>query len=355
MVKRFSIIIGVLLIPIAAMAAGNDVTLTTSAVIKAGGYTFNVSGSSAVIQSITVNTGNFTVTLASGSSITISQPSMNQITNDTASDVTASECDGSASSLTLAHSGAGTVTNTISASPTVCSTAATPAPSAPPGGGGSSGGSISPAALTALLATSTVPGCPAGYSCAPEANASSSYSFQRNLTVGSMGSDVKALQEWLNTNGYIVADSGPGSPGNETDNFGLATQAALAKFQKAAGISPAVGYFGPLTRKAVNPIGGAVENKVQTSVLPPAAASGGTFSRDLTAGSTGADVRTLQKYLNSHGYIVAGSGPGSPGNETDMFGSLTKAALAAFQKASGISPAVGYFGPLTRSYIEGHP
>jgi len=65
------------------------------------------------------------------------------------------------------------------------------------------------------------------------------------------GADVKALQQWLNANGYRVAESGYGSPGNETTKFGGATKAALIKFQKANGITPAVGYFGPKTRAAV--------------------------------------------------------------------------------------------------------
>lgn len=76
-----------------------------------------------------------------------------------------------------------------------------------------------------------------------------------------------------------------------------------------------------------------------------------TFTRDLTVGSRGADVKSLQQYLNGKGFVVAQSGPGSPGSESDYFGSLTKAALGRFQAANGISPAAGYFGPITRSAI----
>ena len=76
--------------------------------------------------------------------------------------------------------------------------------------------------------------------------------FKSNLTIGSLGSEVKALQEFLNARGYTIAASGPGSPGNETTRFGALTKAALAKYQKAKGITPAVGYFGPMTRTAVN-------------------------------------------------------------------------------------------------------
>jgi hypothetical protein len=76
--------------------------------------------------------------------------------------------------------------------------------------------------------------------------------FTRNLTVGSVGDDVKALQVWLNTHGYLVVSSGPGSLGSETTYFGERTRQALVKFQQAQSITPAVGYFGPKTRGVVN-------------------------------------------------------------------------------------------------------
>jgi peptidoglycan hydrolase-like protein with peptidoglycan-binding domain len=76
--------------------------------------------------------------------------------------------------------------------------------------------------------------------------------FKNDLTLGDENNDVKELQKFLNTNGYVVAKSGAGSPGRETTYFGLATKKALIKFQKAKKISPATGLFGPLTRKAFN-------------------------------------------------------------------------------------------------------
>jgi hypothetical protein len=75
------------------------------------------------------------------------------------------------------------------------------------------------------------------------------------------------------------------------------------------------------------------------------------WTRDLTIGSTGADVMALQSFLNNSGNQVAVSGAGSAGNETMYFGSLTKGALASWQAAHGVAPAVGYFGPITRSAI----
>lgn len=76
--------------------------------------------------------------------------------------------------------------------------------------------------------------------------------FQANLTVGSLGSEVKALQEYLNAHGYMVTNSGAGSSGNETTTFGAATRAALVKYQQAKGITPAAGYFGAKTRASIN-------------------------------------------------------------------------------------------------------
>lgn len=76
------------------------------------------------------------------------------------------------------------------------------------------------------------------------------------------------------------------------------------------------------------------------------------LTRDLQAGSTGADVMALQQYLNSNAAtMVAASGAGSPGNETSYFGPATKAAVIKFQTAHSVSPAVGYVGPLTRAAI----
>lgn len=75
--------------------------------------------------------------------------------------------------------------------------------------------------------------------------------FIRDLTEGSRGDDVRALQVFLNARGFRVAVEGPGSPGSETTYFGPATRAALAKFQAVNNIAPALGYFGPATRAFV--------------------------------------------------------------------------------------------------------
>lgn len=82
-------------------------------------------------------------------------------------------------------------------------------------------------------------------------NVSTPFVFTRDLSWKMTGEDVRQLQIFLNRNGFPVAPSGIGSSGNETTYFGLATKAALARYQLTQGITPAVGTFGPKTRAAV--------------------------------------------------------------------------------------------------------
>lgn len=76
------------------------------------------------------------------------------------------------------------------------------------------------------------------------------------------------------------------------------------------------------------------------------------FTRDLTIGSEGEDVRQLQRFLNGRGFSVSLTGAGSVGNESAYFGDLTREALAMFQREQGIQPAAGYFGRITRDLVN---
>ena len=93
-------------------------------------------------------------------------------------------------------------------------------------------------------------------------------------------------------------------------------------------------------------------NNSPVIVSPPSAMSVKTITNNLKIGSSNVDVLKLQKFLNSQGYFVAKTGPGSPGRETLYFGPATRAALIKYQKANKI-PATGFFGPLTRKSLGG--
>lgn len=71
----------------------------------------------------------------------------------------------------------------------------------------------------------------------------------RTLSVGMTGEDVRLLQQFLNTNGFQVANEGPGSPGNESTFFGTGTFAALVAFQIAHAL-PITGRFDPATQES---------------------------------------------------------------------------------------------------------
>ena len=83
------------------------------------------------------------------------------------------------------------------------------------------------------------------------------------------------------------------------------------------------------------------ECKVAVSTVP---------TKNLWIGMRGMDVTWLQNFL-----ITKATGAASEllkkVGATGYFGTLTKNALAEYQAARGVTPAVGYFGPLTRAQI----
>jgi hypothetical protein len=75
--------------------------------------------------------------------------------------------------------------------------------------------------------------------------------FLTDLTVGSTGSDVSALQTWLVDNGYLSLPAGVAK-----GYFGQLTKNAVKSYQASAGL-PSTGYVGPMTRGKLN-AGGSV-------------------------------------------------------------------------------------------------
>jgi Putative peptidoglycan binding domain len=79
------------------------------------------------------------------------------------------------------------------------------------------------------------------------------------------------------------------------------------------------------------------------------------FSHDLSIHSDGPDVKKLQIFLNTHGFPIVADGSGSSGQETEMFGVSTKAALESFQQAHAKElgeEASGRLDAATRKFIN---
>jgi peptidoglycan hydrolase-like protein with peptidoglycan-binding domain len=181
--------------------------------------------------------------------------------------------------------------------------------------------------------------------------------------VGSSVSTTRDLQRFLNTNGFPIAPSGPGSLNNETGVFGARTRQALIRFQRANGISPALGIFGPVTRAFINRLvsantNGTINNSTSTvatfSTSTQATSTQGistasnsltSIRLDLSTGSTGENVKKLQEILIKSGFQIASGATG-------RFGQQTRNALIQYQRANNITPATGNFGPATRAHMK---
>jgi hypothetical protein len=166
-----------------------------------------------------------------------------------------------------------------------------------------------------------------------------------NYTVNTVANTANNQNTQTPTAAYASAGGG----------FTSSTVTAEVLSQILAPSAAATAYINSLTQTGTTGTNAVPISSVATSTVSSTAISTiptFIFTRNLTIGSTGPDVLALQEYLNNNGYSLASTGPGSPGNETDMFGDLTKAALALFQKAHGVSPSAGYFGPITRKFLN---
>lgn len=287
-----------LLLPsIAFAAAYNDVSLTTDAIITVGGLSLNVASTDTVLQSMTVSDNSFTVTLAPGSAFVVTSPDRRTFTVTGQTTSLQQDCTDSYSRLRISSDPSVTFTATVSIDSTTCTNGG--------GGGGtvsSGGGSSTVTPVATSSATSTTP--------------------VATTTVVSTP---------------VITATSPAPVSGLTENQVQSILSLLASFGADQSI--------------INNVNASLHGQRQVSGTTQSA-SVGTFVRDLKLGMNGDDVKALQVFLNTHGFSITSSGPGSKGSETTWFGALTRKALEKFQAANGISPAVGYFGPKTRAKIS---
>lgn len=127
-----------------------------------------------------------------------------------------------------------------------------------------------------------------------QASAATTCAFANDLAIGSVGEDVRCLQQYLNSSGFVVATGGVGSAGHETTQFQTKTQAAVMKWQTAQGISPASGLFGPLSRAKYAAL---TDGSVPT--IPPATVTT-TTTVDPNAGGAAAARAEITEAINSY-------------------------------------------------------
>ncbi len=172
----------------------------------------------------------------------------------------------------------------------------------------------------------------------------SNYSFYRDLTMGSQGEDVIALQDFLISTGYLIIPAGVNK-----GYFGELTKTALGNWQKARGITPDTGYFGPKTRAAI--MGGSYVNSpvynapAQTYTAPVVPVANITpvvttnsneacvdLPRTLYFGEENEYVGQVQRFLVNGGYLVMPAGA-----SYGYYGRTTVTALSKFMAVRGIA------------------
>ena len=166
------------------------------------------------------------------------------------------------------------------------------------------------------MTTKTIPATGGGYYYAPTAAVVPDMPM---LYRGCTGDAVKTLQDKLNALGY--------NSGSVDGIFGAKTYAAVTAFQKANSLG-VDGIVGKLTWGKIYGVSPAMPVETTTVVGRPT----------VSYGSRGDAVRKLQELLNALGYDC--------GSVDGIFGSKTKAAVLAFQKANGLG-VDGIVGPLT--------
>jgi peptidoglycan hydrolase-like protein with peptidoglycan-binding domain len=349
------IILGLTVFPLIAGAAYNDLTLDSNAIVSVGGRSLTVSGSGVTIQSIINDGSALTVSMASGS--TLSLQSIDRVVLDV-SGISANylrrDCDSTNSTLTITTNEAQTAVITPSS---VTCTVATASSVSVGGSGGGGGGGYAPTvyALSSPMVTPTV-----SPRAIPVQNLS--VSFSTDLSRGMTNGSVRNLQIILAEDPAIYPE------GQVTGYFGPATERAVKKFQAKYGITQ-LGRVGPATRAKLNSL--ATGNSGPTNALAPAAsvassptpvntptkAGSGFFTGNLSKGDSNSDILRLQQLLNTDPDTkIASIGVGSPGNETGMFGSLTEKAVGKFQLKYKLAepgdPGFGSVGPATRDMLQ---
>jgi hypothetical protein len=160
--------------------------------------------------------------------------------------------------------------------------------------------------------------------------------FNKDLTKGARGDEVKRLQELLGV--------------EATGLFGALTEKAIKTFQIKHGVvksekAAGAGKLGPATRAKLQEVFGTTGAAGAAASAPSGAAAAGpapTITRPLGVGARGKDVTALQAYLGVEA--------------TGYYGAVTRKAVQQFQEKYGIAKqgdqGYGDVGPLTRTILN---
>lgn len=153
----------------------------------------------------------------------------------------------------------------------------------------------------------------------------------QTLKAGHRNSDVKELQEYLQSEGF--------HNGAIDGVFGPVTAGSLKSFQRAQSIG-VDGVAGPITFSKMNLGGSSSSSSVSSN---SSSSSSSSVSSRLRQGDRGSEVSSLQSTLKSKGFYNS--------YVDGVFGPVTAAAVKDFQRAAGIG-VDGVVGPVTRKALN---
>lgn len=267
MKKTLSIIVGLMILaPSASVFAADDVTMTSDVHLTVSGYDLVVRSDQYTLDSITVDSASFSVTLSVGRAFGVTSSDRRKFTVDPLTYVTLTNTCNSSESSVVMNTSQGTGSITVTVTPSTTATCNQDSDSGS-GAGGGGGGSIASYNYGATPATPATPGVSPATPATPAApaltNASSvaqavSPAFNKDLVLGHKNDDVKRLQQLLAQDKDIYPN------GLATGFFGPATMKAVKAFQKKHGL-PQVGRVGPATRAKLQEVFGASAPKVNSS------------------------------------------------------------------------------------------
>lgn len=182
-------------------------------------------------------------------------------------------------------------------------TAATPEPAA---------SATATAKATVEPAPTAVPSASATASPAPTVPVDPNEGKVRTLFKNRYGSDVEALQDALTELGFFTS--------RVDGQFGVRTERALKKYQKARGLE-VDGVLGAETRRAL------AEDGYEIPAWYPDVYPDG-FERTLKKGMKGMDVRAVQEKLIEKGYLT--------GRADHIYGNKTRNAVKKFQEDNNL-------------------
>ncbi|TSC67534.1 MAG: hypothetical protein CEO19_181 [Parcubacteria group bacterium Gr01-1014_73] len=294
-------------------AAYNDVSMSSPGQVTVSGVNLKIGPDLGIIERITVNSASLVVVLLANSILDITSSDRRTLTfSGLGTTETSSSCDSSQSRYSFSNpAGGSSATITITVDAGVCTGVSGGGVVVGVTGGGSGGGGGGGAIVVAVVTTTATTTPTTTTTLAQSQTPAITTTPVSGLSVTQINAIISLLQSF-------------GADQSVINNVRTSLEGGGVVAGGSTGVGAAKGY---------------------------------TFTKPLKTGSNNTGVKQLQLILNSSPDTkIAVSGAGSPGNETNYYGSLTRKAVEKFQVKYGIAKSgdqgYGTVGPKTRAKLN---